>query len=263
MVLANPEIAYHFTVDSVLYDPAGLLRELRPAVQRDYRRRRWVKARIDHERRGLAGAFDLLSMATANWGVSGEVLIFGYTTTFATAALAVAAVQPPKMGGRVLVRLREHLAAYDHLDLYDELLDLLRVRHVEPASVERLLREATEAFDLAVAVRSSPHPFQHKLHRHLRSYFVDACRVMLDEGYHREALCWIQPYFTAACDVILTDGPDAEKPRFAERQTRFLARFGSESDAALKRRFNRARRLYDRIFALAEGVAAGHPDIVD
>jgi hypothetical protein len=101
------------------------------------------------------------------------------------------------------------------------------------------------------------------LHRHLRSYFVEVCRGMLAEGYHREALCWIQPFCTSSCDVILTDGPDAEKPRFAERQTRFLTRFGSESDAARERRFARAHRLYDRIFALAEEIAAGHPGIVD
>jgi hypothetical protein len=262
-VLANPEIAYHFTVDSVLYDPTGLLRDLRPAVQRDYRRRPWITARIDHERRGLARAVDLLRMAVANWGVSGEVLLFGYTTTFAAAALAVAAAQPPKMGGRMMVHLRERLAAHDRLDLYDELLDLLRIRHVDAACVEHLLHEATEAFDLAVEVRTTPHPFQHKLHRHLRSYFVEACRGMLAEGYHREALCWIQPFCTSSCDVILTDGPDAEKPRFAERQARFLTRFGSESAAARECRFARARRLYDRIFALADEIAAGHPDIVD
>src|SRR5262245_36765289 len=59
-VLANPEIAYHLTVDSILFDPAGWLRALQEPARRDYSRRRWVLARLGHERRGFAGALDLL-----------------------------------------------------------------------------------------------------------------------------------------------------------------------------------------------------------
>jgi hypothetical protein len=263
VVLANPELAYHFTVDSVLYDPDGILAGLRPAVQRDYRRRRWVRARIEHERRGLAGAFDLLEFAVANWGASGEAMVFGYTMTFAAAVLAVAALRPPKMGGRVMVRLREQLAALDRLDLYDEVLDATLLRDADLPTAERLLCEAAEGFDLAVAVKTTPHPFQHKLHRHLRPYFVEACREMIDEGHHREALGWITPFYTSTCDVILTDGPEHLKPIYAQRQAAFLARFASSSDAARDRRFAAACPVYERIFALAEEIAASHPDVVD
>ncbi len=52
VVLANPEIAHHLTLDVVVDDRGGLLRELQPEVRREYRRRRWVSARIEHERRG-------------------------------------------------------------------------------------------------------------------------------------------------------------------------------------------------------------------
>src|SRR5690349_7017040 len=39
-VLANPEIAYHLTVDSILHDPTGLLADLRRHVTPEYPRRR-------------------------------------------------------------------------------------------------------------------------------------------------------------------------------------------------------------------------------
>ena len=59
-VLANPEIAHHLTVDSVVYDPSGLLRNLQEPVRRAFAYPQWIAARLDHERRGIAAAFDRL-----------------------------------------------------------------------------------------------------------------------------------------------------------------------------------------------------------
>ena len=123
-VLANPEIAHHLTVESLLYDPDGLLRDLQAEVRRGYPRRRWVLARLEHERNGLAGALALRPLAAAGWGASGEVNLLGYTATFVAAALDVATLNPPRMGGRTYLRLRENLAAHDRLDLHEEVLAL-------------------------------------------------------------------------------------------------------------------------------------------
>ncbi|MDP9364432.1 MAG: hypothetical protein M3Q10_09460 [Chloroflexota bacterium] len=86
-VLANPEIAHHLLGESIVHDSTGLLAGLQREVRRGYPRRRWVHARLEHERNGLAGALALLPMARQAHGASGEVNLFGYTTTFATAAL--------------------------------------------------------------------------------------------------------------------------------------------------------------------------------
>jgi hypothetical protein len=263
VVLCNPEIAHHLTVDSLLYDPSGLLRGLQEGVRRDYPRRRWVLARVDFERHGLDGAFGLRPMAAARYGASGEVNMLGYATTYLTAVLYVATLNPPRMGSRMLLRIREVLAAFDRLDLYDELLAILGLRDVGPDRVEQLLREGIEAFDLAVAVRKTPHPAQHKLHRHLRPYFVESCRSMLDEGYHREALCWLILFYLSATDVILVDGPEAEKPKFAAYQAGFLSTLGMEAAETRAARYEQADRLSDRFFALAEAIVASHPFVVD
>ena len=60
-VLANPEIAHHLLGEAILHDPTDLLAGLRREVRRGYPNRRWVRARLDHERSGLAGAFALWS----------------------------------------------------------------------------------------------------------------------------------------------------------------------------------------------------------
>jgi hypothetical protein len=172
-VLANPEIAHHLTVDSVLYDPTCLLRGLQRAVRHEYPRRRWVLARVEHERRALAGALAMRPMAAEHFGTTGEINILGYSKTFLTAALCVATLNPPRMGGRVFLRLRRLMAEYDRLDLYEDVLAHLGVAHVGRARVEELLAEATEGFDLALAVKKGPSPFDHKLQPHLRPYFVE------------------------------------------------------------------------------------------
>jgi hypothetical protein len=269
-VLGNPEIAHHLTVDSILYDPDDLLGDLQGTVRRDYRRRRWVCARLGHERRGLAEAFDLLSMARSMWGASGEVNLLGYTTTFATAALAVASLDPPRMGSRTVLRLREALTRHGRLDLYEALLATIGLATISPAEVEDYLREAMAGFDLVVTIREqskSPEailgPFQHKLHRHLRPYFVGACRSMLDEGHHREAMGWVLPYHLATADVILAHGPAAVVPEFAARQAKLLQTLGLDTSDARAAAIVRATQIYDELFTLAEAIIAGHPEIID
>jgi hypothetical protein len=263
-VLANPEIAHHLTVDSVLYDPEGMLRDLQGPVRVEYPRRRWVRARLDHERRALTGALDLLRKTRDSpWGASGEVNILGYSTTFAIAALSVATLNPPRLGGQLFVRLREVLAPYGRLDLQRELLANLGLANICPEQVERFLAEAIEGFDLAVELRRTASPFQHKLQRHLRPYFVESCRSMLAAGYHHEAMGWVLPYYLGTTDVILADGPEADKPFFAARLADLLQALGLDTTEARAAATVRAVALYDRMLDLAEAIVASHPGIVD
>lgn len=262
-VLANPEIAHHLTLDSIAYDPDGWLHGLQGRVRRDYPRLEWVLSRIDHERRGLAGALDLLPIARTMTGASGEVNILGYTFTYMAALLAVASLCAPRIGSRMFLHLRDSLADCGRLDLYEEVLTVLGLQTMRPQHVGQALAEGAEAFDLAVQVRRTPHPFQHKLQAHLRPYFVAACRKMLDEGQHREALGWLLPFYLSSTDVILADGPETEKPRFAARQAGFLDALGMATVEARAERLAHAQRLYPRFFALAEEIVATHPGIVD
>jgi hypothetical protein len=260
--LANPEIAHHLMVDqSILYDPTGMLQALRKQVSREFARRDWVRARIEHERRGLQGALANLPMARAGGG-SGEVLL-GYTFTFLTALLCVATLRPPSTGSQASLRMCEVLAEANRLELYEEALATLGVAKTSRARVEQFLREGIEAFDLAVTIKHSPHPAGHKLHAHLRPYFVESCQSLMQEGRHREALYWLILFHLSACDVILMDGPDAQKPKFAAYAATFLEEIGMDSQGARAARWEQATRLYDRFFALAEEIINQHPDIVD
>jgi hypothetical protein len=263
-VLANPEISHHLTVDSVLlYDPDGWLRDLQALVKADYARRRWVQARIDFERKGLEGAFALRQLAKGMYGASGEVNVLGYSTTYIAATLCVAMLSAPSIGGRLWVRMRETLIKYDRLDLYDDLLELLGVKDVDRDQAQHFLEEGAKAFDRAVEIRRSPHPFQHKLHRHLRPYFVESCQTMIDEGFHREALGWTTPFVLSATDVTLVDGDESEKPEAAALQMRLLETLGLTTEDARDAKFTQATQLYEQYFALADEIVATNPTVVD
>ena len=124
-VLGNPEIAYHLTRDTILYDPAGHLLALHPEVRRRYAEPQFVQERIAWERRGQEGAFALYEQLEQTAGPVASLNIMGYTATFAAAALSVARLAPPRQGGRVFLHLRQELAQVQRLDLYEAILEAL------------------------------------------------------------------------------------------------------------------------------------------
>jgi hypothetical protein len=129
--------------------------------------------------------------------------------------------------------------------------------------VERYFAEATEAFELALAVRRSPHPFAFKAYPHLLPVWAACCRAMLDDGHHREALGWVLPFYLAASDIVVADGSAMERDRWAERRARFLDVLGLLEDDDRDAQYAAAERLHGRIFDLADDIAARHHGIVD
>ena len=262
-VLANPELAHHLMVEgSILYDPDGMLARLHPHVAREFARREWVQARMAHERRGLRTTFDLLAQTHTPSG-SREVLLLGYTMTYAMALLCVATLRAPSTGSRGLLKLRDVLAEARRLDLYEATLELMGVAASRPTSVARLLAEGLAAFDLAVQVKRTPHPFGHKMHAHLRPYLEQACASLIADGLHREALFWLTPFYLAACDIIGVDGPEPERRRFAARLVGFLEAIDMGCAAVRAARLEQARQLHERFFVLAAKLVDQHPSIID
>jgi hypothetical protein len=63
VVLADPVIASHMAVPSILSDPSGFLTRLHEVVAREYARRKWVLARCEAEKRE---AFGMLEFAATS-----------------------------------------------------------------------------------------------------------------------------------------------------------------------------------------------------
>ena len=254
-VLGNPEIAHHLTLDSVLYDQEGRLAALQAVVRAAYSEHRWVEARLAHERAGFERSLGFQGLARQYYGISGELSILGYGTTFMSAVLDVAMLEAPRVGSKFAMRLAGRLEALGRGDLHERLLTLMGVHDIDRPSVERLLVAGAELFDATLAVRTLPHHFQHKLHPHMRAYFIDSCAEMIDARYHREAMLWMIPYFCAAFDVLRAEGTPAQQAAALVQQTAFEERLGITIQAEMDRRFAQSAALYEEFDTLARRIA--------
>jgi hypothetical protein len=260
-ILGNPELAFHFTVESSIYDPDGWLSDLSREVIPRYADREWVDARFEHEIRGQGGAFALRPLAQEMLGPSGELSMLGYSSTFLAGAFSVAALRAPKIGGRVFVTIQDYLAELDRLDLHERLLAIFGLDRMSLPEAQALLEETGLFFDLALLRKQRPHPFDHKLHAHMRPYLIDSCQRMIDEGFHRESVAWMIPFLLAATDILSIDGTELEQQWAAERQERFLEerRFGIPEMRDV--RFAEMAQLSREIFALCSDMIARNPAI--
>jgi hypothetical protein len=249
-ILGNPELAFHFTVESSIYDPDGWLSGLSRAVIPHYADREWVDARMRHELIGLERAFGMRALANELLGPSGELSMLGYSSTFLAGAFSVAALRSPKIGGRVFVTIREYLDELDRLDLHERLLAIFGLDRMSLPEAQELLEETAQFFDLALIRKQRPHPFDHKLHGHLRPYLVESCQRMIDDGFHRESVAWMLPFHLATTDILAIDGTPAEQRWAAQRQEDFLEERRFATPEMRDIRFAEMEQLSSEIFAL-------------
>lgn len=254
IILSNPELAFHFTVESSLYDPDGWLDGLCREVMPRYADREWVDRRMDHERIGFERAFGLRPLAQELLGPSGELSMLGYASTFFAGAFSVAALRPPKMGGRVFLTVRNYLAELDRLDLHERMLGIFGLDRMSGPDAQELLTETAGFFDLMLVRKQAPHPFDHKLHAHMRSCLVDPCQQMIDEGFPREAVGWMLPYFLATTDVLKHEGTEPEQRWASQRQEQFLSERNFRTEEMRNQRFEEMEQLGAEIFALCSAM---------
>jgi hypothetical protein len=262
-VLANPEIADHLLADSTLHDPDGLLAALRPAVQEQFARRRWVQARCEQERIGLSGSLSIAGMAESRMGPAAAIGIAGWASMRLVAELCDATLRPVTTGGRSWLVARQILDSYGRLDLYEERLALFGLARITAWQASAFVKQATEAFDRALPVQRTPMPFGHKFHPHLRPYFVDTCRSLLADGYPAEAAAFAPPYFITSTQIMLADGPEAERQRWAEGEAAWLAEYGWDTAVGRARLLDGLRDLSSRVSALVDDIVARNPEVRD
>jgi hypothetical protein len=69
-------------------------------------------------------------------------------------------------------------------------------------------------------------------------------------------------FYLTSCDVVLQDGPEAQKPYFAQCASDFLSEIGMDSADQRAAKWEQAHQLYERFFALAAEIVAKHPGIL-
>ena len=259
VVLADPVIASHMAVPSILGDPSGFLTRLHEGVARENARRKWVQARCEAERRE---AFGMLERAAHLPDPPAAFGLLGYASTYVSAVLALASLKAIT-GRRCYIQMRRILESCGRTDLYERLLVVVGIPQTSREQAERYLQDAAEAFDLAVRVKRTPHPFGHKMYAHLRPYLVEGAREMMGEGYCREAVGWTMAFYGNSMQIIQIDAPSQLTTSMQAKFDECMNQFGLNGTISWEERIELAKALFSEVFILSEEIIACNPAILD
>lgn len=254
-VLGNPSAGPNMAMTQILADPTGLLEPLCLAVTTDYTRRRWVAARCNTEKTWAENALNSMRQAATPQDRLNAARDF---LSAISGLLAVAQLKRPTTR-RTLALLRELLEAQGRPDLNEMALTVMGSVHMSRAEVEALLDQTMIAFDRAVEVIHTPIPYGFAIRPHLRPYYLEGSREMIDEGSHREAMFWITIQDTAYL-ALQHDAPEAEKPIFAAHFQAMCAALGYTSDDLWAERVKVAEHLASESYRMADALVALHPE---
>ncbi len=257
VILANPVIAGHMAVPSILSDPTGFLSRLHEVVAREFARRKWVQARCEAEKREAFGKLDIAAHIPDPIAAFG---LLGYAGTYVSAVLALASLRAIT-GRRSYIQMGCILENQGLTDLYERLLEIVGFSQTSREQSECYLQDAAEAFDLAVKVKRTPHPFGHKMHTHLRPYLVEGTQEMMNEGYCREAVGWTMAFYFNSMQIIQIDAPSQLTPDMQRKFDVCMTQFGLNGTVSWKERIARAKALFREIFIVADEIIGCNPAI--
>ncbi len=257
VILANPVIASHIAVPSIVSDPSGFLTRLHEGVAREYARRKWVLARCEAEKREAFGMLEIAAHIPDPLAAFG---LLGYAGVYVSAVLALASLKAIT-GRRSYIQMRRILENSGRTDLYEGLLGVVGFPQASREQAERYLQDAAEAFDLAVRVKRTPHPFGHKMYAHLRPYLVEGSREMMDDGYYREAMGWTMAFYVNSMQIIQIDAPSKVTPDMQAKFDECMSQFGLNGPISWQERIARAKALFHEIFIVADEIIGCNPAI--
>jgi hypothetical protein len=259
VVLADPVIASHMAVPSIVSDPTGFLTRLHEVVAREYARRKWVQARCDSEKRE---AFGVLEIAAHIPDPLSAFRLLGYAGTYVSAVLALVSLKAIT-GRRCYIQMRHILESWGRTDLYERLLEVVGFAQTTREQAERYLQDGVSAFDIAVKVKRTPHQFGHKMYAHLRPYLVEGAREMMAEGYYHEAVGWTMAFYGSAMQIIQTDAPLQLTLDMQGKFDECMSQFGLNGATSWEERIARARALFREVFTLADEIIACNSAVFD
>ncbi|HEY8601401.1 MAG TPA: hypothetical protein VIL85_23445 [Thermomicrobiales bacterium] len=256
-VLGLSHLAGSFRTASIIADPTGQLTALQARVARDYAKRRWVYARCEQVQGKLRDGLRLLAEVQQ---LPDQVIVWLFSTSLTTHIPLVAGLKNPTVRKRYLA-VRELLADYGELALYEALLAHLGCDGWSRAQVERHLTMMTAVFDVAKTVVQSPFPFASDLTEQARPIAIDGSWTLIERGDHREAVFWIVVTYSRCLQVFAQDAPEALTEPFREGFRRLLADLGIASHADLLRRAAAVEAFLPQVWAVAEAIMAANTEI--
>ncbi|WP_211591413.1 hypothetical protein [Microbispora sp. H10836] len=256
-VLASCHLAGAFRTDTVIADPTGRLARLQAAVAAGFAERRWVRLRCEDAESRITGG---LAALDAHAPFHDQVTAWLFPAGITTHVLLAAGLRNPTVRLRYPA-VRELLASYGRMDVYEELLGLLGCAHLPRERVEAHLATMARAFDAAAAAARTPFPFSSDITPAARPVAVDGGLDLVARGLHREAVFWIAATYARCLKILAADAPGETGHRagFAD----LAADLGIGSPDDLPRRAREVSAYLPRLRAVAEEIIAANPEVRD
>ena len=255
-VISDPSLAPNLLEDSILLDPHGVLGEAQDFIRSEYRYRKWVQARCEKEKQDRIEPH-IPTLKADEATIFEKTGVMWYLATYLSGLVCVASIKRPTHR-KSLIKSHEILKEHQALHLHDALLELYGCADWNESQVRDCLEDAIVTFDRAVEIHKTPHLGDFKLKQHLRPYFYEA---MIDDGFHREAMPWINLIYVIGALTIQLDGTDEERDRFLDSGVlAMFAALGLSSQADFKRRAEQAREVADDYYAFCDALVERYPE---
>ncbi|NMO22182.1 hypothetical protein HPC49_38705 [Pyxidicoccus fallax] len=249
-ILGSAEFADNLAAGVILADPTGELGRLHQRVAVEHSRRQWVQARCEDNARVAAKRLAQARKALEA-GELPAVLMHFYVGTVMMINLTSISNASPLTMRRCFVRSGELLEAQGQADLHEEALELIGTARLTRGDTERFLSHFDEAFRMAIQVKRQRVHYDFKFREHLRPYYVDGTREMIEAGRHREATFWIIGFAYQAWLVLLNDAPEELQQPHLERLVDFFQALDLLPTTDWEARLNRFEALLAKFSAAA------------
>lgn len=256
-VLSTSHLAGSFRTPGIIADPTGRLTQIQAVVAREYARRRWVRARCEFVESKLRR--NVLSL-NASRPFYENATAWSFAAGLTTHLILVAGLRNPTVRKRYAA-VRELLAEYDKLNVYERLLALLGCAEMSSERVQHHLAAMTAAFDAAKTVVRSRFFFASDISDVARPLAVDGSRALIERGLHREAVFWIIATYARCQQIFDHDAPESMGERFTPGFRELLAELGMSSWADLQRGGAEIVAMLPEVWTVAESIMDANSEI--
>lgn len=258
-ILGQTHMAGSFRTPGIIADPTGQLAKTQAVVSQSYAKRTWVYRRCAFSRDKILNGLQAVKESAP---FHDQVMPWLFSAGVTTHMLLVAGLKNPTVRSRYLA-VRELLAEYGHLDFYPTLLELLGCARISRERSQQHLLALADAFDTAKTVIKTPFFFAADISDQARPIAIDGSRELIESGNHREAIFWMAATYSRCQIVFAHDAAVETQERFTPGYRALLGDLGISSYADILQRSEQIRRTLPRVWAVAEAIIAGNPDIED
>ena len=241
-------------------DPTGQLAQLANVVSQNFAKRRWVRARCADVRRKIQDGLQ----SRPNTVIFPE-RVMGWL--FGMGKLAhlplVAGLENPTVRKRYAA-VRDLLAAYRGLDVYEQLLTVGGFAAITRQQAERHLDALIPAFDACCALdRKLPVMWVSDLSAAARPLAIDGSRALIESGDHHAALFWIAVTYARCMVVFHYDAAPEIAGTFELGFRALLADLGIVTVRDIQAAHACALDALPLVWDVAEDIMRANPAIVD